>query len=966
MTLVFNGVDYDCQVWLNGQKIGNNAGMFRRFTFDITDVVKVGETNRLYVQIERMPAELLPYIINSDGPDIPYKKYWFLSGIELTRKTLKDLKTPGNFSFDWSTNVWALGIWKNVWIDFTGPARIEWVRVQSKLSDNFTKANVTASMEVNSLADTIVNADFSIKGNGVSVSKQIEIDLKKGKNLITADIPMDNPALWWPNGHGEQPLYVLHSELKSSDNKSIDARATNFGIRELKWVHTEGAPEDFVSRYQLLVNGRPIRTIGSGLILPSVFPGCGLSHKLDLLKRAKFAGMNTIRINGGGMAPGEDEWYDMADSLGIMISYEYPICNIILSRCDSDLRDPEFLKNLEFTCRNLIKQTRNHPSIIEYVGGNEHGWAINTIHPALQVMEKAAAEENDRIFRATSPDAGATHSPWMFDIRSTYKHYNGIPKANGSPENNKSGIECMRYDEFGSCSPAVEEVWYRDIPVNSQWPIKYDDDILCHKNGVRAVFNENMWLNKADIDRDFGTPYNLPDYIRAGQYLGAEGLRYAFDANRRKGRRYGGITNHCFSEPWPNIAGSGMVDFDGRTYMNYDFVKQALATISLSLEFDSVLYSERNGIKAKLFVTSDAPAPVKGLRWNWIAYDYSHNVLAQRQGTSDINPIEVKELMPIELNPKGNAAKCPVFVEMSLNDADGKLLTERIQIFASASVEGPFKGLMGFKSASSNNNTDSELVVKRTTLQVRKLATEIEGEEETVELLVKNTGEMTALFCEPHPMLFYRTDLYIDNNNCFIPPGESRIISIHAPRKSDSGLSLDQTGWRISTWNADDVFVQPNEVILSLGRTDKLCREFAGYFGFSGIKDTVKTECLGNHADAGNVWYKVSGSSGTANFTFDCSKAQTQSPTMLRIHTSDQSSETTTVVEININGKIFEKTLPKGLGIQSKDPSHLAFPATLEFDLDNSYLHQGKNQLSVRVKGNGWFTWDSLDWVSSI
>ena len=50
---------------------------------------------------------------------------------------------------------------------------------------------------------------------------------------------------------------------------------------------------------------------------------------------------------------------------------------------------------------------------------------------------------------------------------------------------------------------------------------------------------------------------------------------------------------------------------------------------------------------------------------------------------------------------------------------------------------------------------------------------------------------MTALFCEPHPLIEYRTDLFIDNNHCFIPPGESRTITIrtarHSPLSSGEG-----------------------------------------------------------------------------------------------------------------------------------------------------------------------------------
>ena len=85
---------------------------------------------------------------------------------------------------------------------------------------------------------------------------------------------------------------------------------------------------------------------------------------------------------------------------------------------------------------------------------------------------------------------------------------------------------------------------------------------------------------------------------------------------------------------------------------------------------------------------------------------------------------------------------------------------------------------------------------------------------------------MTALFCEPHPLLSYRTDIDIENNYAFVPPGERRVITISAPADSPEGLTLAQTGWRISCWNADDVVIEPSaDVLFSIGRRDAMTRE---------------------------------------------------------------------------------------------------------------------------------------------
>jgi beta-mannosidase len=916
LTLVFDGVDHECDVWLNGQKLGHNAGMFRRIELDATAAAKPGEVNRLAVRIAKMPDEIAPLLVNSDGA----MSAGFVEAIIATRKALKELKSPTNFGWDWGVNIWTLGIWKNVRMEATGPARIAWTRVRTELSDNFRKATVRVNLEIHSQKEGNVRALFSIVGPAISgqIQKSFDVTLKPGMNHVEAELPLEHPALWWCNGHGAQPLYTLRVAIRPANGgAAFDERTTRFGVREVRWVHTQGAPKDFVSRYQLILNGRPVRTIGSCLIPPDLLFGrCG-PKSLQLLDRALDAGMTIVRMWGGGVILPE-EFYDRADELGIMLSQEMPLAN------SWPETDAVFLTNLETTVRNIIKQLRNHPSIIEWGGGNEMPWNSLTKHPALQVLQKVAAEEDDRLMRATCPDLGAEHSPWDFDVTGSYAHYN---KARP-----------MRYGEFGAQTPANLEVWQREIPVQSQWPIKINDPILIRKNVVQAVFSGEHWLLKSRIEKLFGSINNLPDLVRGGQFLGAEGLRYACDANRRAGAAMGGFTTWDFNEPWPNGAGSYMVDYDGRTLMNYDFFKQAVAPIALSLKYDSLLYEPKTGVRAELFLVSDAPQPVKNLRWKWLARDRRGHVFAQGNGKASISPIEVKSLGTISFQPPAKTAFGPVFVELRLEDAAGKILTERLHVFGPSGVADPLRGLIDNRLPDTDDDTAAKPTtrpVSRTKLRVTPARTRRDGDYEVLELAVKNAGTMTALFCEPHSQLVYRTDLFIANNNCFIPPGESRTITIRAPRRSQCGLTLEQTGWHVSCWNADDAIIAPSsDVLLWAGQWDKTFKALPGKNPVLTAGDEARFEFTGK---------------GTGR-------------ARLRIHTADQSPEPA-VVEVNVNGQTMEKTLPRGLGIQREEPHHLAFPATLEFDLNAAGLNAGKNILSVQIKNSGWFSWDAVELV---
>ena len=1098
LTLVFDGVDQKSDIWLNGQKLGSNTGMFRRFWFDVTESAKPGALNRLAVRIARCP------------------KFWTHS--DKSGQNIREFKSQTNDGWDWGVPIATLGIWKDVRLEATGPARIDWSRVQTSLSPDYSKATVNVTLEIESSKELAGSLRLRLSGDGRQAEATVQAALKKGANTVRAEIPLEAPALWWPAGHGQQPLYTVAAELSAGGTPS-DSRTTRFGIRDLQWVHTEGAAANHISRFQLIINGRPVRMLGSNLIPADLLFGRMHERTLNLMQHAKATGMNTLRLWGGGVILHKSA-YDLADELGLLLIQEFPLANHMPPQ------DAEYLETLEKTSRNIVRQVRNHPSIVEFGGGNEMPWNSSTDHPAIHLLRRVVAEEDGRIFRATCPDYGATHGPWYFDPWQHCRHF--------------EQLRTMRAGEYGSASPANLEVWHREIPVKDQWPIVgMENPVLRRKNASWAAFSGDHWLRKCFLEEVFSPFDAVPTMVKAGQFYGAEGLRYATDALRRKGKRVGGLMTWDFNEPWPNIAGSYLIDYDGRPRMMHSFFKQAIAPVSLSLKYDRVFYPLKQGLKAELFLTSDAPQRTENLRWSWIARDRRGAVFAQKNGHASVAPLEVQLLDAIAVMPPEKTVLGPVFMELRLEDAVGKLITERLHIFAMANQLHPFGKLVGKGGADPDDDaalvttklerpTDPENLIyrllgkdpkapaeanddklyngwitlndgiygndlawskgnvqlkfkqpatlgrfkfsrdrtgvmtdraadylkvetsmdgiqwqtvfeadkltqlpgwspakpvqievapvearflkvaltppgmekgpfpvidefevyapnatppaalphisvlelqdfsrplRRTTLEVAAAPVRVEGAQEVLELTVKNTGSMTAFPVEPHPLISYRTDLFIDNNHCFIPPGESRTLTIRSEKNSRSGLTLAQTGWRISCWNAEEVTVAPRvEVLLAVGRRDKMCREFAGYFEPNKIAEATAATLSGTRPDPAQLPYRLDGGKSVC-FEFHGNAAADKQGGRLRIHTADQSKEKT-VVSVNLNGNAMEQILPTGYGIQKDDPAYMACPVTLEFAVPAGVLREGGNVLKVQVT-SGWFTWDSVEIVQS-
>ena len=951
LKLVFDGVDYSCDVWLNGQHLGANAGMFRRFGFDVAGIVKPGASNRLAIKIDQIPPELVHILTASDGAmsggGANYPQEWgpdfFVVGINQTRQLLKDLKSPTNFGWDWGVNVYTLGIWQDARLESSGDARIEWLQVQTDLQDDQRWATVKANLEIDCMSAMSVAAEIRIEGTGQTLKSSVYAALEPGENRVELELQLRDPALWWPNGQGAQPLYTLEARvLNAESGELLHERSTRFGVRDIRWEQVEGAPDDFINPYQLVINGRPVRMIGSNTLPPDLLFGRMDERGPRLMRLAAAAGMNTLRVWGGGVFPSE-AMLDLADELGIMLSQEFP-----MSSCRPET-DDVFLANLEGTVRQLVKRYRNHACIIEWSGGNEMWWYQGDDHAALHLLERIVAENDDRLFRATCPIQGARHSPWHYDPETHYKHYDDVELLDTGWRRGENKM--MRYGEFGCHSLAHLEVWQREIPPADQWPA-YDEDnpVLIRKNLAQAVFTKEHWLMKSILDSQFGPIATLEALVKAGQYLGAHGLRYAVDALRRRGPSIGGITTWVFNEPWPNGGGPYLVDYDGRPLMTYDFQVQALAPVSLSLKHSSNLYDPAAGLDVELWLVSDAPTPTPDLRWRWLLRDATGRVLARDEGGASIKPIQAIHLGAVKSSALDEDTAGLLVIELQLHSSEGDLLSERLHIFGSSAAPAPLAGLI----------SDTAPGLAKTALKVTDCLHQQDDSGESLQIELTNSGDMTALFCEPHPSLSYRTDINIDNNYAFIPPGETRVITISAPTANDMELSLTQTGWRISCWNADDLTIAPGEDLLfSIGRRDAMTRDYQGFSDISTISGKLDLTIAGNRPEPSALPFLMT-RDRTVRFHFNITQGWRQ-PSCLRLHTADQDCECAVQLLVTVNGNQFEGSLPTGLGIQSRDPAHLAFPQTAAFHLPAGTLHKGRNTLEIKISNAAWFTWDAID-----
>jgi beta-mannosidase len=135
---------------------------------------------------------------------------------------------------------------------------------------------------------------------------------------VSVLVPNATVQLWWPNGYGDQTLYNLSVY---SQGKLVGSRL--IGFRTVELAQHEYGPNIKGNSFYFVINGHPIFAKGSNWIPPDSFQERVTDERFErLLRSAKLANMNILRIWGGGIYE-RDSFYELADRLGIMFWHDF-------------------------------------------------------------------------------------------------------------------------------------------------------------------------------------------------------------------------------------------------------------------------------------------------------------------------------------------------------------------------------------------------------------------------------------------------------------------------------------------------------------------------------------------------------------------------------------------------------------------------------------------------------------------
>ena len=573
LDLVWKGLDTYADVLLNGTRILAANNMFREWRVDIRPAVRRGE-NTLLVQFRSPIAEAkgaydrLGYVLPASNDQATPMVSMF------TRKA------PYHYGWDWGPRFVTSGIWRPVVLEAWSDARIDDIHVlQTALTDERASLRVSAAV----IATHGGKGRLTLTVDG-GPAVMVEGILRPGTNAFDAQVNIDRPQRWWPNGLGTQHRYTIEAAL-SVDGVSRDRRALRVGLRTLEIVHR--SDKDGKS-FTIYVNGAPLFMKGANYIPSDSFPSRVTTERYRrLLQSAADANMNMLRVWGGGVYE-DDRFYELCDELGILVWQDF------MFACSMYPGDDDFVENVRQEAIENVRRLRNHASLALWSGNNEieaawKGWGWQSKFQLSEAAQDKIWSDYKRVFHDLLPQIVREQDPGRFYTRSSPSanddqiapgtvgfgdmHYWGVWHAEQPYAKYAENISRFM-SEYGFQSfPELATVARYAPP--AEWRID-SPAMLAHQRHPRG----NQLIDTY-MDRDFRKPKDFASFLYVSQVLQATIIEYAANAHRRRFPYNAGSLYWQLDDCWPVASWSG-IDYFGRWKALHYFARRFFAPVSVS------------------------------------------------------------------------------------------------------------------------------------------------------------------------------------------------------------------------------------------------------------------------------------------------------------------------------------------------------------------------------------------------
>ena len=612
--LTADGIDTVCDLFINGKFLGHSENINRTYRFDASGLLKTG-TNTVTLKFKD------PYKFAEQEQE----KDHYITGKGSTKTFIR--KTPCHFGWDWGPELAPTGVTRYIGLEAYNN-RIDSVNIRQSHHDGCV--DLTVSIKADAI-DQMSTACVEMTDPDGNVSRY---PLQQKGSRYSGTITIKEPKLWWPNGMGEQNLYLLKFTLQKktedglSDEAGFDQVVKEIGLRT---ITLDTSKDEDGEQFKFIVNGVPIFAKGCDWIPGDSFITRFTREDAEFyIRSCRDANMNMLRVWGGGTYESED-FYDLCDKYGILIWQDCVFaCNVY------PFYNKDFLHNVHLEIRDNLRRIRHRACLALLCANNENEIFMelnksdkvrksNKIFYHETLRKWAAKYAPDTVFWPGSPssghiDVGIHH--FEKGRLSGDSHLWNIWHGMKEIEDYKNYL--TRFcSEFGLESmPAYKTI----LSFNPEKePSLFDDTMLVHQKSVGGN-SKMLWY----LLQKYKNPKHFKDFVYLTQIVQSNAMRYATECWKRNIGKQNGALMWQLNDCWP-VASWAIIDYNKQWKATMYGARSFNKTLMISNDY----YDDR----FELYVINERNQAYKGtLSWSMITFD--GNVEAVGSVPVDMEPIK--------------------------------------------------------------------------------------------------------------------------------------------------------------------------------------------------------------------------------------------------------------------------------------------------------------------------------------
>lgn len=750
--LNFRGINYSCDVFLNGHKLNGTLqkGMFLRFSYNITSYLNKSGNNKLAVLV--YPLDVVGNPNGGQGGDGTIARN---VGLQYTAgwdwiQPMRDRNT---------------GIWDKVTIQKTGAVKINDTHIITRvpgvrLPDWPQKpAIIQVESELSNATPALVTGILSFEIAGATIAKPVTLKPNSTATVRLSDYNLANPKLWWPNGYGPQNLYDVKVKFTAA-NRLSDQQLMKVGVREI-----QTAWNDHTHSRQIAVNGQKVFIKGGNWVISDAMLRLSDLRYDAEVRFHRDMNLNLIRVWGGAMIE-RPEFYEACDRYGLLVFQDLwgsGDCNgrwLDPMKLDDQWTRRKYPDDHGLFLRSVvdqIKMVRNYASLAIWCGGNE----ITPPEDILNALKDSIMPKLD-------------NTRWFVDYSNSEEMSRNVLGGNGD---GPYGIQPLSVfwqhqtypfnSEVGSVGIGDYESLKRFIPLaNMQAP---DFNETTRKSKTDSVWDYHKYIGYDTSINKYGKVKDAADFARKAQLVNYDqyrGLAEGFTSHMWDW--YTGFIIWKTQNPWTAMRGQ-MYDY----YLDPNACLYGLHNGSAPLQ---VMYNPVDGM---ISLANNTFKPWRSMMLVVKAYDMAGKEKLITQVFCDIVPTDTKRVMSVKAVMDEMASKEGAFLSLQLLDTDKKVLADNLYWIADS--KGDYSGLQKMKSA---GMATSARFIKPGKIEVT---------------LANKAGSAIAFF-NRISLIDEGTrqrilPAFYDDNYISVLPGEQKKVTIEYPATGTKHLAIDINGW---------------------------------------------------------------------------------------------------------------------------------------------------------------------------